>query len=187
MIEINLARQLQISTTSKSYPGLSYWLLCGLICLGVGTASWWWTQTKQQEFAYLLQEQMIHTQSGSKIQETLIQKERYEEQKKLLMASFEKIQEQEIRKKGPVALLDGVSQSVSGLDIWLDRVEMEKQIVEIRGQSLDLQDIGKYIDALENNQVITSLPVVEILDKENGKGNPFSFIIRFAWSQTVRA
>ena len=187
MIEINLARQIQISTPSKSYPELHYWLIFGLICLGIGTASWWWTHSKQQELEYLLQERMIQDQSVSKTQETLMQMERYEGEIKLLMASYQEIQEQEARKKWPVTLLDGVTQSLSGLQIWLDRVEMKKQTVELRGQSLDLQDIGKYMDALENSQVITTLQVVEILDQENGRKNPFSFFIRFTWSQKERA
>ena len=65
-----------------------------------------------------------------------------------------------------MALLEGVSRSVDGLGIWFDQVQMVDQVVELRGQSFALQEIGKYIDTLENNQVITSLPVVEILDQE---------------------
>ena len=77
-------------------------------------------------------------------------------------------------------LLHGVSQSVAGLDIWLNRIQMVDQTVELRGQSVGIQEVGKYVDALENHDVITSLPSVEIIDQENqSKGADFLFVLRF--------
>ena len=65
---------------------------------------------------------------------------------------------------------------------------MVDQVVELRGQSFVLQEIGKYIDTLENHQVITSLPVVEILDQKDRDGEKvFSFIIRFVLERRVMA
>ena len=65
---------------------------------------------------------------------------------------------------------------------------MVDQVVELRGQSFALQEIGKYIDTLENHQVITSLPVVEILDQEDRDGGKvFSFVIRFVLERQVTA
>ena len=91
---------------------------------------------------------------------------------------------QEFNRKHPMSLLDGVSRSVEGLDIWLDRLHMVDQLVELHGQSFALEEIGKYIDALENHGVITSLPVVEILDQEGrDSAEFFSFMIRFVLEQ----
>jgi hypothetical protein len=65
---------------------------------------------------------------------------------------------------------------------------MVDQVVELRGQSFALQEIGKYIDTLENHHLITSLPVVEILDQEDKDGEKvFSFIIRFVLERQVTA
>jgi hypothetical protein len=65
---------------------------------------------------------------------------------------------------------------------------MVDKVVELRGQSFALQEIGKYIDTLENHQLITSLPVVEILDHEDKDGEKvFSFIIRFVFERQVTA
>jgi hypothetical protein len=61
---------------------------------------------------------------------------------------------------------------------------MVSQVVELRGQSFAIKDIGAYIDALERHRVITALPVIEILDHEDGeKGKVFSFMIRFVLGQ----
>jgi Tfp pilus assembly protein PilN len=188
MIEINLARQLQTVSTENRESYRGYGWICAVLFLGIGVSSWWWTQIKQQEFKYLLQEKNVQTQSLAKIQTTLSRLEQYQKEKQLLRGSFEKMHAQELGKKQPMALLDGVSRSVDGLDIWLDHVQMVDQVVELRGQSFALQEIGKYIDALENHQVITSLPVVEILDQEDGDGGKvFSFVIRFVLERQVTA
>jgi hypothetical protein len=87
-----------------------------------------------------------------------------------------------------MTLLDGVSRSVDELEIWLDRVQMVDQDVEVRGQAFAMKEIGKYIDALENHQVITVLPVVEILDQNDSEDEKvFSFMIRFVLEQRVTA
>ncbi len=188
MIEINLARQLQtVSTVNReSYRG--YGWICAVLCLGIGVSSWWWTQIKQQELELLLQEKNVQTQSLAKIQTTLSRLEQYQKEKQLLSGSFEEMHAQELGKKQPMALLEGVSRSVEGLDIWLDHVQMVDKVVELRGQSFAIQEIGKYIDTLENHQLITSLPVVEILDQEDKDGEKvFSFIIRFVFERQVTA
>ena len=101
---------------------------------------------------------------------------------------LKKIHEKAIGRKEPMTLLHGVSQSLAGLDLWLDSVQMADRAVELRGQSLALQEIGKYLDALERDHVITALPVVEILDQEDrDRGEIFSFTIRFALGKEVPA
>lgn len=188
MIEINLARQLQPATTVNRESYRVYGWICVALCLGIGLSSWWWTQIKQQEFEYLLQEKNVQTQSLAKIQTTLSRLEQYRKERQLLSRSFEEMHAQELGKKQPMALLEGISRSVDGLDIWLDHVQMVDQVVELRGQSFALQEIGKYIDTLENHQVITSLPVVEILDQEDRDGGKvFSFVIRFVLERQVTA
>jgi hypothetical protein len=184
MIEVNLARQLQYSSTSNRPGTLSYKLICFLCCLGIGMASWWWTQNKQQEFEYLLQEEVVHTQSLAKVQARLDHLEQDQEEAQRLRVSFKERYAQEMSKKQPMFLLDGVSRSVDGLDMWLDHVQMVDQVVELRGQSFALKEIGAYIDALEKHHVMTSLPVVEILDQEDReRGQVFSFMIRFVLGQ----
>jgi hypothetical protein len=41
------------------------------------------------------------------------------------------------------------------------------------------------MEALENDRIIMSLPVVEILDRPGGESDAFSFLIRFVWDQQV--
>jgi len=188
MIEINLVRQLPTGTTFDETSKQGYGLIIVVLFLGIGVATWGWTQVKQQEFENLLQEKAMHTQSLAAIHATLNRLEQYQEEKRRLRDSFEELHEKEEGKKQPMALLNGVSQNIDGLDLWLDRVQMVDQVVELRGQSLALQEIGKYLDALESDHVITSIPVVEILDQnDRDKGKVFSFMIRFVLNSKVPA
>ena len=186
MIEINLARQIQGDVKVKSTAKQNFWWITILFLIGFGVVSWWWIQKQQEEYEHLLQEKQIQTQSFAKLQTTLSRLKQFQEEKRLLTDAIKSMQAQKLEKQQPMALLDGVSRSVDGLEIWLDRVEMVAQIVELRGQSYALHEIGKYIDALEHHKVITSLPIVEILDqKSNERGEGFSFMIRFDLEQQV--
>lgn len=185
MIEINLARQLQRQVS----PHEASWLVCGLVgvvvFLGVGVASWWWTKSLQDQVDALLQEKIIKMQNLVRIKERFHNVEHYAEQKSLLMTSVERISDQEKEKAWPVAVLNGVSRNVEELDIWLERVQLESRVVELHGQSLALEDIGKFMEALENDRIIMSLPMVEILDRPGGESDAFPFLIRFVWDQQV--
>lgn len=180
MIEVNLARQLQVPSVVPVESHRSYGWIVIILSLGIGLAAWWWTQVKQHEYDSLLQEKHVQSQSLAKIRTSLERLELYQEEKQRLRRSFEAMSAQEAGQNQPLSLLEGVSQTVQGLDIWLDRVEMVDQLVELHGLSFTLKEIGHYIDALENYGVITSLPVVEILDQERSDSTKlFSFMIRF--------
>jgi hypothetical protein len=180
MIEINLAHQLQGASTNKKYSNRSLALLVATLSLEMVAVSWWGIQSKQQELEYLNQEKSIQVQSLADSHTTLIQLQRYQDEKVVLSGSLEDLHGRELSKKRPMIVLDGVSRSIEGLDVWLDRVQMVDQVVELRGQSFSLHEIGKYVDALESQQVMISLPVVEILDQQGrDRAKRFSFIIRF--------
>ena len=180
MIEMNLVRQLPTGTIFDESSQQGYGWIIAVFCLVIGVASFGWTQVKEQELEDLLQEKTMQAQSLAKMHATLSHLKQYQDEQQRLRASIEEIQEKETGKKQPMTLLHGVSQSLDGLDLWLDSVQMVDRVVELRGQSLALQEIGKYLDVLEHDHMITSLPVVEILDQEDrDRGKIFSFIIRF--------
>jgi len=187
MIEINLARQLQRSSKETRQVPRGYGWVAVILILGiVVVSSWWWTHLQQLEYENVLREKHVLTETFTKTHSMLSRLVEYQKEKQLLTKTLEALEREKLTKKQPMALLDGVSQSVEGLEVWLDRVQMIDQVVELRGQSFVLKDIGKYIDALENRQVITSLPVVEIFDDKTGdNGQVFSFMIRFTLGDRV--
>ncbi|MFZ1746939.1 MAG: PilN domain-containing protein [Nitrospirales bacterium] len=185
MIEINLARSLQRPVNPHEYSRLFCWLVGVVVFMGFGVASCWWTQSLQEQVDALVQEKIVKIQDLVQIKESLDKLQRFHEQKVLLMTSIEQLSDQEREKAWPVKMLDGVSRNVEKLDIWLERVQLESRVVELRGQSLALEDIGKFMEGLENDGIIVSLPVVEILDHPGGESDVFSFLIRFVWDQQV--
>lgn len=188
MIEINVARDLLRSDTEDGVSSRGHGWIYVVLCLGVVVSSWWWTQNKQQEVEFLLQEKEVQAQSLVNMQKTLSRLESYQNQKELLRRAVEERHVQQLGRQQPMALLHGVQNSIDGLGIWLDHVQMADQAVEIRGQSFSYQEIETYIDSLENHQVIRALPVVEILDYVDNEGAKiFSFMIRFVLESQVTA
>ena len=188
MIEINVARDLLCSDTVDGESSRGHVWIYVVLCFGMAVSSWWWTQSKQQEVEFLLQEKEVQAQSLVKMQKTLNRLESHQNQKQLLRRAVEERHVQQLGKQQPMALLHGVQQSIDGLGLWLDHVQMTDQVVEIRGQSFSYQEIEKYIDSLENHQVIRSLPVVEILDhSDSERAKIFSFVIRFVLESQVTA
>jgi hypothetical protein len=185
MIEINLARQIQGSPKLREPSGLGYWLMTVFVVIGVGVGSWWWTQSLQQQVDSLLHEKMVKSQSLVRLKNKLENMEGYAEEKKVLLTSVERLSGQEKEKAWPVILLNGISQSINELDIWLERIQIEAQIVELKGKSLGLEDIGEFIEALEHARVIMSFPVVETLDPPEANSEIFSFMIRFVFDPKV--
>ncbi len=185
MIEINLARSLQRQGNPHENSRLFCWLVGVAVFMGFGVASWWWTLSLQEQVDALFQEKIIKIQDLAQIKESLDKLQRFNEQKVLLMTSIKQLSDQEREMAWPVKMLDGVSRNVEKLDIWLERVQLESRVVELRGQSLAVEDIGKFMEGLENDGIIVSLPVVEILDHPGGESDVFSFLIRFVWDEQV--
>ncbi len=188
MIKINLARQLQPLSAESQCPSRGYEWLGVVVGIGMFAASLWWTYSQIQGHESLLLEKQIRAQSLAKVTETVSRLEHYRKEKQRFSEIFQVVHGRESEKKLPIIVLDGISRSVEGLDVWLDQVQIVDQVVELRGQSLALPDIGKYIDALENHRVITELPVVEILEQADPEGGMvFSFMIRFVVKDKVAA
>ena len=185
MIEINLARSLQRPVNTHEYSRLFCWLVGIVVFMGFGVAIWWWTQSLQEQVDALVQEKIVKIQDLAHLKKSFEKLQGFHEQKVLFMTSIKQLNDQEREKAWPVKMLDGVSRNVEKLDIWLERVQLESRVVELRGQSLALEDIGKFMEGLENDGIIVSLPVVEILDDPGGESDVFSFMIRFVWDQQV--
>ena len=78
------------------------------------------------------------------------------------------------------AFAQQTSRGLDELRIWLKRVEVQGDTVEILGQSLKMHDVGKFLDVLEESQIIRGVPFVEIRDVQEGKKGLYAFRIRFA-------
>jgi Tfp pilus assembly protein PilO len=179
MIEINLARQLQEPIELRTPSVRAWWLVEGILLLGMGITCWWWTQVLQQEVDFFLMEKTRKIQSLSAMHESVKKLEQFNEQKTLLLNWVERITNQEKEKAWPIFLLDEISQSIDRLDIWLERVQLEAQVVELYGQSLNVEDVSQFIEKLENDQVIRSLPVVEIHDRSVEHSEAFTFMSKW--------
>ena len=142
MIQINLARQIQSLPMKNGASTQCYGWVGVVFCLVIGITSWWWTQIQQQEYENFVQEKQVQTQYFDKTQATLSRLEQYQEKKQRLGHAVEAMHAQELDKKQPMVLLDGVSRSIEGLEIWLDRVQMLDQWWNCAGNRWHSKTLG---------------------------------------------
>jgi len=187
MIEINIARQFQAPVSKRSSQGLANGLLGGMVIVGIVLGCWWWAQTLQHHVDRLHHEKNVKTQNLANMREQLELLVKYEEKTKSLKASIERLKGAIEDKQRPIELLTMMSLSLHDKNLWLDQVQFHNHMVEIRGQSLMVDDVGKFMDALEEHHVVKGLPVVEIWDPQGQQSSTFSFLIRFTYAEKVLA
>ena len=78
-----------------------------------------------------------------------------------LLARSRLVAERSDRKFAPVILMDEISRSVNPLNLWLHRVVVSGQDVEIEGRGLKSHDIRKFVDTLEQTALWKTLLAIE--------------------------
>ncbi len=178
MIKINLARQLQEMDHLTGPPRAATYVIGVLLLLSLGIGSWWWTDSLRQQLETIRSDKYRITQNLLNLESQLKEREGRKAENEHLLKVLEEYRGHE-DKKWPVALLNGISRGVHDLGIWLERVEMRQDEVKVQGKSLRIADIGKFFDALEDEDRVKSLPSVEIMDPSTGRGKVYSFRIQF--------
>ena len=83
------------------------------------------------------------------------------------------------RKFAPVSLLDSISRSLNPLSLWLLRIGVAGEKVEIEGRGLQSEDILKFVDSLELTPFWGNLLTIE-MQKESYQSRPvYRFSLRF--------
>ena len=187
MIRINLARQLQPAKSPESTPsGAVPYLVVGLLLLGLGAGSWWLTDSLQARVDDLEEEKQVVAGNLLEIGRQLKGRDGDRAQYEHYLQIAQEIYGAK-NTDWPLTLMDEMSRGLEELGIWLNRVEVRGNTVEILGQSLKMNDVGKFLDVLETSQIIGGVPFVEIRDIQEGKKTLYSFHIRFAFNPRARA
>ncbi len=180
MIRINLARQLQAEKPSgRKTTEAGLYVLIGLLVFCLGGGSWWWTDSLQARVGELQEDKQVIAADLNNIGQQLEGREgemdRYNRYLQVAQEMYG------VKNTGwPLMLMDEMSRGLDELRIWLKRVEVQGDTVEILGQSLKMNDVGKFLDVLEESQIIEGVPFVEIRDVQEGKRGLYAFRIRFA-------
>ncbi len=178
MIRINLARSVSLPDPAQPKPGADFWaaaLLLGMI----GVGCWWWTTVLIHRVDTFLQEKSNKTQQLAQLKREWSGLEQLEQQKQALMVSLEQWKRLSQGVPNRSALFEALGGTLLDLNIWLDKIQVENERVEIHGQSFRVEDVGRWSDRLESELVTHGISIMEILEHHQESGTIYSFVIQF--------
>ena len=147
-----------------------------LVILGM---CWMWTLSLNQELQALLdkkvaKEQMLAVLKKKSKQLALVQ----DKYKALVTRSH--LMDQSFRKKiVPVTLMDVISRSLDPLNLWLHRVSVNGENVEINGRGGKPEDVLTFVNTLERSQIWRNLLGIETKTESFQGLAVYQFSLRF--------
>ena len=113
------------------------------------------------------------------LKEKVKQVQDFEEKKKLLESKNRVIEQLQLSRAGPVRVLDFVSQSLDPLRIWLIRLQLKGQEVEIEGRAWTNDDVVTFVNNLKRTDYFTNIRLIESRSAVEVKQNIYQFKINF--------
>ncbi len=114
------------------------------------------------------------------LKEKIKQVQDFEQKKKLLEDKNRVIDQLEKSRSGPVRVLDYVSQSVDPLKLWLVRLNMKGNDVELEGKALTNDDVVEFVNNLRRTNYFTNIRLAETRSGSEAKVNLYQFRVNLA-------
>src|SRR5215831_5991712 len=170
MIRINL-----LSTGPKGRPAKPQYDVRAQVLLGVGllvitlAGCWWYSASLDDEIA------MRQTEKADKVKQVAD----FEARKKQLEDKNRIIDQLEKSRVGPVKVMDHVSQSLEPLKIWLVRVGVMGQNIDIEGRALTNDDVVEFVNNLRRTDYFTDINLQESRAAVESQVSLFQFKLGF--------
>ena len=159
MIKINLVREGRAvrGTGAVAAPAVAAgaggntnsFLILGGIVLGILVAGgWWWVKNSAKQER---QEAVANKQAEADHLAPIIkQVEDYTKRKESLQKRIDLINQLKQNQRGPVKIMDRVSQDLPDL-VWLDKMSMSGGLISISGRGLNPNAIANFVDNIKND------------------------------------
>ena len=99
----------------------------------------------------------------------------FEQKKKLLESRNHIIEQLEKCRFGPVHVLDYISQSLEPLNLWLVRLALKGNGVELGGRAMTNDYVLAFLNNLRYTDYFTNIKLLETRSGAEGKGNSCQF------------
>ncbi|HJT20391.1 MAG TPA: PilN domain-containing protein [Nitrospira sp.] len=137
------------------------------VMLGVGlvlvtlAGCWWYSAALDEELEARQTEKSEKTKQVAALNEQVKQVADFEQRKKLLEDKNRIIDQLEKSRVGPVKVLDHVSQSLDPLKLWLVRVAVNGQSIDLEGRALSNDDVVEFVNNLRRTDYFTNIDLQE--------------------------
>jgi type IV pilus assembly protein PilN len=158
MIRINL-----LSAGPKGRQAKPQYDVRAQVLLGVGllvitlSACWWYSVSLDEEIAARQTEKSEKEKQVAQLKEQVKQVSDFEQRKKQLEDKNRIIDQLEKSRVGPVKVMDHVSHSLEPLKLWLVRVGVAGQNIEVEGRALTNDDVVEFVNNLRRTDYFSDI------------------------------
>jgi len=180
MIRINLLASGPKGQKAKPQYDVRAQAMLGVgVILIVLAGCWWYASALDNEIEALQGEKQNKQGQIAQLQKQVQQVLDFEQKKKLLEEKNMIIEELERSRTGPVKVLDHVSQSIEPLKIWLTRLGVTSNVVELEGRALTNDDVVEFANNLRRTEYFTAINLQESKAATENKINVYQFRLTF--------
>jgi type IV pilus assembly protein PilN len=153
--------------------------------LGVGVLTvtlagcWWYSSALDSELEARQEEKRAKEKQVAVLKEQVKQVQDFEQKKKLLEDKNRVIDQLEKSRVGPVKVLDYVSQSVEPLKVWLTKLGLNAEVVDVEGRALTNDDVVEFVNNLRRTDHFSNINLVESRSATESKVNLYQFKLVF--------
>jgi len=153
--------------------------------LGVGmivvtlAGCWWYSAMLDEELQARETEKSGKTKQVAALNEQVKQVADFEQRKKHLEDKNRIIDQLEKSRVGPVKVLDHVSQSLDPLKLWLVKVGVNGENIDLEGRALSNDDVVEFVNNLRRTDYFTNIDLQESRSTTESQLSVYQFKLGF--------
>jgi type IV pilus assembly protein PilN len=179
MIRINLLSGPKTRQAKPQYDVRAQVLLGVGVILVTLAGCWWYSASLDAEIEAKQEEKQEKEKQVAQLKEQVKQVQDFEQKKKLLEDKNRIIDQLEKSRMGPVKVLDHVSQSLEPLKVWLTRLGVTNDVVEVEGKALTNDDVVEFVNNLRRTDYFSAINLQESKAAVENKINLYQFRLAF--------
>src|SRR5689334_14353316 len=153
-------------------------LAVGLLAITL-SACWWYSVWLDDEIAARQTDKAEKEKQVAQLKEQVKQVSDFEARKKQLEDKNRIIDQLEKSRVGPVKVMDHVSQSLEPLKLWLMRVAVTGQNIELEGRALTNDDVVEFVKNLRRTDYFADISLQESRAAVESQVSLFQFKLAF--------
>jgi len=162
LIKINLVREGRAVRGAGAAPGaaaaaiavggpsnLNTMLIIAGLAIGVVVGGGWWV-FERNRLGDLREQVAAKTIEAQRLESIIKEVEEYQRRKDSLQRRIDLINQLKLNQKGPVKIMDRVSQDLPDL-VWLDKMTMSGGLITLTGRGLNPNAIANFVEAIKKD------------------------------------
>jgi type IV pilus assembly protein PilN len=179
MIRINLLPGPKGRQAKPQYDVRAQALLgVGLVLITLA-GCWWYSAALDTEIEAKQAEKQDKEKQVAQLKEQVKQVADFEQRKKILEDKNRIIDQLEKSRVGPVKVLDHVSQSLEPLKLWLVRVGVNGQSIDLEGRAMTNDDVVEFVNNLRRTDYFVNIDLQESKAATENQVNVYQFRLAF--------